>query len=204
MILLVEAKKKVETWLVLPRRLSNTEYDLSVRDLTGAGDPHDGGTSADPAGGEGFDNTGVAAGMTLTLLNKYLGAAQFVSDHLVLKTGGIAFAPFPVTSYNERKKLTEQAILDFYKNHTVRLGDYLESAWRYRFSRRSGTRGTSIETWAEWRSKLSAQYLELVSRTLDEAKTGTAYLKEIGLRWDSLPAPTNATRSRSRSASSSG
>ena len=67
--------------------------------------------------------------MTPTLLNKYLGAAQFVSDHLVLKTTGIAFAPFPVTSYNERKKLTEQAIIDFYRAHTCVFGDHLEAAW---------------------------------------------------------------------------
>jgi Protein of unknown function (DUF1592)/Protein of unknown function (DUF1588)/Protein of unknown function (DUF1587)/Protein of unknown function (DUF1585)/Protein of unknown function (DUF1595)/Cytochrome C oxidase, cbb3-type, subunit III len=190
-ILLVEAKKQAgDPGFVPPRRLSNTEYDLSVRDLTGVTIRATAEFPVDPAGGEGFDNTGEALGMTPTLLNKYLGAAQFVSDHLVLKTGGIAFAPFPVTSYNERKKLTEQAILDFYKSHTVRLADYLEAAWRYRH-RGDAERGMSLETWAE-RNKLSAQYLALVSRTLDGAKTGTAYLKQLGLKWEALPAPKNA------------
>lgn len=190
-ILLVEAKKHAgDPGFVPPRRLSNTEYDLSVRDLTGVPIRATAEFPVDPAGGEGFDNTGEALGMTPTLLNKYLGAAQFVSDHLVLKPGGIAFAPFPVTSYNERKKLTEQAILDFYRNHTVRIGDYLEAAWRYRH-RSAADRSISPEAWAE-RHGLSGKYLTLVSRTLDEAKTGAGYLKQLGQMWESLPAPKNA------------
>ena len=190
-ILLVEAKKKAsDPGFVPPRRLSNTEYDLSVRDLTGVTIHATKEFPVDPAGGEGFNNTGEALGMTPTLLNKYLGAAQFVSDHLVLKTHGIAFAPFPVTSYNERKKLTEQAILDFYKSHTVRIGDYIEAAWRYRH-RVDADRGATPEAWAE-RQKLSGTYLALVQKTLDEAKTGTGYLKQLGIKWESLPAPTNA------------
>ena len=49
---------------------------------------------------------------------------------MVLKTNGVTFAPFPVNSYNERKKLTEGAIIDFYQSHAVKLADYLEAAWR--------------------------------------------------------------------------
>jgi hypothetical protein len=192
-ILLVEAKKNAgDPGFVPPRRLSNTEYDLSVSDLTGVAIRATAEFPADPAGGEGFDNTGEALGMTPTLLNKYLGAAQFVSDHLVLKPGGITFAPFPVTSYNERKKLTEQAILDFYKAHAVRIDDYVEAAWRYRH-RAEADRGVSVEAWAE-QHKLSGTYLALVSRTLNEAKTGTRYLKQLGIRWEALPAPTTATQ----------
>ena len=132
-ILLVEARKNAgDPGSVLPRRLSITEYDLSIRDLTGVPIRATAEFPVDPAGGEGFNNTGEALGMTPNLLKKYLGAAQFVSEHLVLKPSGIEFAPFPVTSYNERKKLTEQAIIDFYRRHDVRIGDYLEAAWRYR------------------------------------------------------------------------
>ena len=120
-ILVVEAKKHAgDPGIVLPRRLSNTEYDLSIRDLTGVAMRATAEFPADPAGGEGFDNTGEALGMTPSLLNKYLGAAELVSSHLVLKPQGLAFAPFPVTSYNERKKLTEQAIIDFYRSRDVR------------------------------------------------------------------------------------
>jgi hypothetical protein len=105
----------------------------------------------DPAGGEGFNNTGEVLAMTPNLLNKYLGAAQLVSDHLVLKPNGITFAPFPVTSYAERTKLTEQAIIDFYRQREVRISDYLEAAWRYRH-REAVDRGVSLEEWAAART----------------------------------------------------
>ena len=125
-VLLVEARKNAgDPGIVLPRRLSTTEYDLSIRDITGVALRSTGDFPIDPAGGEGFNNTGEALGMTPNLLNKYLDASQFVSEHLVLKPNGITFAPFPVTSYNERKKLTEQAIIDFYRRHDVRIDAYL-------------------------------------------------------------------------------
>lgn len=191
-ILLVEAKKNAgDPGVVLPRRLSNTEYDLSIRDLTGVPIRATKEFPVDPAGGEGFNNTGEALGMTPSLLNKYLGAAQFVSEHLVLKPDGITFAPFPVTSYNERKKLTEQAIIDFYRRHDVRVGEYLEAAWRYRY-RGEADRRVSLDEWAQ-RHKLSGKYLTLVLKTLDEAKTSAGYMKQLGAKWHSLPSPTNPT-----------
>ena len=191
-ILLVEAKKNAgDPGVVLPRRLSNAELDLSIRDLTGMAIKATTEFPVDPAGGEGFDNTGKALAMTPNLLNKYLGAAQFISEHLVLKPNGIAFAPFPVTSYNEHKKLTEQAIIDFYRRHDVRIDEYLEAGWRFRY-RGEVDRGVSLDTWAERRT-LSGKYLALVSKTLDEAKNGVGYLKQLGAKWDALPAPTDST-----------
>jgi hypothetical protein len=190
-ILLVEARKNAgDPGVVLPRRLSTTEYDLSIRDLTGVAIRATAEFPVDPAAGEGFNNTGEALGMTPNLLNKYLGAAQFVSEHLVLMPNGIRFAPFPVTSYNERRKLTEQAIIDFYRKHEVRIGDYLEAAWRYRH-RGESERGVSLDAWAAGR-KLSGRYLALVAKTLDEARTGAGYLKQLGDRWEALAAPAKA------------
>lgn len=190
-ILLVEARKHAgDPGIVLPRRLSTTEYDLSIRDITGIAIRATAEFPVDPAGGEGFNNTGEALGMTPNLLNKYLGAAQFVSDHLVLKPDGITFAPFPVTSYNERKKLTEQAIIDFYRRYEVQIGAYLEAAWRYQH-RSADDRNLSLHAWAV-RYKLSGKYLALVVKTLDESKVGTGYLKELASRWNSIPAPANA------------
>jgi len=190
-ILLVEAKKHAgDPGVVLPRRLSNTEYDLSIRALTGVAIQATKEFPLDPAGGEGFNNTGEVLAMTPSLLNKYLGAAQLVSDHLVLKPNGITFAPFPVTSYAERTKLTEQAIIDFYRQRDVRISDYLEAAWRYRH-RAEVERAVSLEEWAA-RRKLSGKYLALVSKTLDEAKTGAGYLKQLGVLWDAIPAPAKA------------
>ncbi|MBI3822986.1 MAG: DUF1592 domain-containing protein [Planctomycetes bacterium] len=190
-ILLVEAKKHAgDPGVVLPRRLSNTEYDLSIRDLTGVTIHATKEFPIDPAGGEGFNNTGEVLAMTPSLLNKYLGAAQLVADHMVLKPSGITFAPFPVTSYAERTKLTEQAIIDFYRQREVRISDYLEAAWRYRH-RDEAERSISLEEWAV-RRKLSGKYLALVFKTLNEAKAGAGYLKQLGAMWDALPAPAKA------------
>jgi hypothetical protein len=189
-MLVVEANKNAgDPGGILPRRLSNTEYDLSIRDLTGVPIRATAEFPADPAGGEGFDNTGEALGMSPAQLNKYLAAAQTVSQHLVLKPGGFSFAPFPVTSYNERKKLAEQAAIDFYKKHEVKLGSYLEAAWRYRH-RKAEEEGTPLENWAAQRG-LSGKYLGLVAKTLDEASELSGPLKQLGLMWDALPSPSN-------------
>lgn len=210
-ILLEEAKRHAgDPGVVLPRRLSNTEYDLSIRDLTGVDIRPTRDFPADPAAGEGFDNTGEALGLSPNLLKKYLAAAQEVSDHMVLRPTGISFAPFPVTSYNEQKKLTEGAIIEFYQRHAVKLADYLEAAWRYRH-RGDAERDVDIATWAQRHPvgvpasagsqqpakagtpTLSGKYLALVSTTLNEASSGEGYLKQIGELWNAIPAPTDAT-----------
>jgi len=92
-----------------------------------------------------------------------------------------------VTSYAERTKLTEQAIIDFYRQREVRIIDYLEAAWRFRH-RDEAERAVSLEDWAA-RRKLSGKYLALVSKTLNEAKTGAGYLKQLGVLWEAIPAP---------------
>lgn len=190
-VLLEEAQKHAgDPGVILPRRLSNTEYDRSIRDLTGVDIRPTRDFPPDPAGGEGFDNTGEALGMSPSLLKKYLAAAQQVSEHLVLKTDGLAFAPFPVTSYNEQKKLTEQAIIDFYQSHAVRAPDYLHAAWRYRH-RGGADRELSIEAWAE-RGGLSPKYLGLVWETLSNASQGFGYLRQLGQLWEAVPAPTDS------------
>ena len=177
-ILLAEAKKHAgDPGLVLPRRLSNTEYDLSILHLTGVDILPTKDFPVDPAGGEGFDNTGEALAMSPNLLKKYLSAAQLVSDHLVLKTDGISFAPFPVASYNERKKLTEQAIINFYQSREVDTLEYLEAAWRYR-NRNDDQQNVTIGKWAESRG-LSAKYLAIVWKTLAEASSRSGFLLEV-------------------------
>ena len=58
-IMLKEATKHAgDPGVVLPRRLSNTEYNLAIRDLTGVDIKPTRDFPVDPAGGEGFDNTG--------------------------------------------------------------------------------------------------------------------------------------------------
>ncbi len=189
-ILIAEAKKQAgDPGVVLPRRLSNTEYDLSIRELTGVDIRPTKDFPADPAGGEGFDNTGEALGMSPNLLKKYLSAAQLVADHLVLKPDGISFAPYPVTSYNERKKLTEGAIIDFYESHAVDTLEYLEAAWRYRY-RADGQEAMTIQQWADT-SGLSPSYLAIVWNVFADVQNRSGFLDDLGQAWDAIPAPTD-------------
>ena len=196
-ILIKEARRNAgDPGVILPRRLSNTEYDLSIEHLTGVAIQPTRTFPVDPAGGEGFDNTGEALSMSPSLLKKYLGAAQQVASHMVLTTTGISFAPYPVTSYNERKKLTEQAIIDFYAHHKVDTLAYLTAAWRYRF-RGEQHRKTSVQEWAGSKG-LSAKYLALVWQTLSRAHQATGnqpfgILKQLGEVWLALPAPKSET-----------
>ncbi|MCA9059849.1 MAG: DUF1592 domain-containing protein [Planctomycetaceae bacterium] len=191
-ILLEEARRNAgDPGVILPRRLSNTEFNHAVRDLTGIDIRPTRDFPADPAGGEGFDNTGEALRMSPSLLKKYLTASQLVADHMVLKPDGMFFAPFPVTSYNERKKLTEQAIIDFYTSHDIRIPDYLDAAWRYRH-RSSGQSDMSPEQWA-FANRLSPSYFKLIWSTLGETNEAHGLSGELHRLWNAVPPPTDAT-----------
>ena len=81
---------------VLARRLSNAEYNNSIRDLTGVDIQPAREFPVDPANTEGFDNSGESLAMSPSLFNKYLQAARQVSEHLVLKPNGFDFASYPM------------------------------------------------------------------------------------------------------------
>ncbi len=202
-ILLTEAIKHAgDPGVVLPRRLSNTEYDTAISELTGIDIRPTKDFPPDPAGGEGFDNTGEALRTSPNLVKKYLAAAQGVADHLVLKPDGLCFAPFPVTSYNERKKLVEQAIIDFYESRSIDTLVYLDAAWRYRY-RSNDQQNLSIQQWADVLNRsdiqrfdrdaiggqVSSKYLALVWQTLNETPNQSGFLKELSERWNAVPAP---------------
>src|SRR5437899_198494 len=91
--------------VVLAHRLSNSEYNYTVRDLTGVDIQPAREFPVDPANPAGFDNSGESLSMSPALLNKYLQAAREVASHLVLKpTGAIAFAPHPMLVETDRDK----------------------------------------------------------------------------------------------------
>ena len=170
------------------RRLSHTEYDRSVRDLTGVDIRPTRDFPADPAAGEGFDNTGEALSIGPGLVRKYLSAAQYTADHLVLHTTGLRFAPFAVTSGNERRKLTENAVIDFYRRHDVQLEEYLVAAWRYR-NRPADDAALTAEDYAA-RHGLSGRYFATVTRFLTSLETVPGCPEDLRLTWSGLPAAT--------------
>src|SRR5271169_175053 len=90
--------------IVLARRLSNAEYDNTIRDLTG----QDLGVArqfpVDPANTAGFDNSGESLTMSPALLNKYLQAARDIADTAVMTADGIDFAPHAMLVETDREK----------------------------------------------------------------------------------------------------
>jgi hypothetical protein len=187
-VLISEARKQAgDPGIVLPRRLSNTEYDLSIRDLTGINihPTHD--FPPDPAAGEGFDNTGEALSMSPSLVKKYLSAAQRVADHLVLRTDGLSFAPFPVTSWNDRRTLAENAVIQFYQQHDITVPEYLTAAWRYHHRAPDLASRTPQEFAAS--AQLSQTWFPQLYHFLSGLNDHPSCPAELQQAWTSLPAP---------------
>ena len=116
---------------VLARRLSNAEFDYTIRDLTGVDIRPTREFPVDPANEAGFDNSGESLAMSPALLKKYLAAARLVADHLVLMPDGFGFAPHPAVTDTDRDKYCVRRIIDFYQRHEVDYADYFLAAWRF-------------------------------------------------------------------------
>ncbi|GAB5441152.1 MAG: DUF1592 domain-containing protein [Fuerstiella sp.] len=157
--------------LVLVRRLSNAEYNNTIRSLT----DHDLQPTAtfpvDPANEAGFDNSGESLAMSPALMNKYMEAARFVSQHLVLSPTGLAFAAHPVMTDTDRDKYCVRRIVNFYHQQPTQLKDYFFALWTARQAN-SGNRagiGSSIEFQRLARQhKLSAKYLRTIAELLEQ------------------------------------
>jgi Protein of unknown function (DUF1592)/Protein of unknown function (DUF1588)/Protein of unknown function (DUF1587)/Protein of unknown function (DUF1585)/Protein of unknown function (DUF1595) len=177
---------------VLVRRLSNAEYNNSIRDLTGVDIRPTREFPVDPANTAGFDNSGESLSMSPALLNKYLQAAREVGDRMVLTPGGFDFAPHPMLVETDREKYAIQRIVSFYERQPTDYADYFQAAWRFKHRSALGMPGATLAGIAA-ESKVSAKYLPMIWQTLEE--TPEAAEREVGpiaklqTMWRALPAP---------------
>ena len=118
------------------RRLSNAEYDYTIRDLTGVDLQPTREFPADGAAGEGFTNAAEAlTDISPALLTKYLNAAKDIADHAVLLPDGFRFSPSKT-----RRDWTDEgtaALRQFYSAHVTGDGQlpvqpYLAATVRHR------------------------------------------------------------------------
>src|SRR5262249_42889959 len=116
----------------LARRLSNSEYNYTIRDLTGVDIRPTREFPVDPANTEAFDNSGESLAMSPALLNKYLQAARAVADNMVLTPDGFDFAPHPMLVETDRDRYAIGRIVDFYLRQPTDFADYFQAAWRYK------------------------------------------------------------------------
>ena len=176
---------------VLARRLSNAEYNYSIRDLTGVDIRPTKTFPVDPANEAGFDNTGESLTMSPALLKKYLDAARQVVEHLVLTPDGITFAPHPVMTDTDRDKYCVKRIVRFYKQQPTELADYFLAAWEYRHRASTSdndepAKFPSADFAREHR--VSAKYLTTVWTLLGDQEDDVGPILMLRKMWNALPA----------------
>jgi hypothetical protein len=178
--------------IVLARRLSNAEYDNTIRDLTG----QDMGIArqfpVDPANTAGFDNSGETLTMSPALLSKYLQGARQIADHMVLKPDGIDFAPHLMQVESDRDKYAIQRIIAFYQAQPTDFSAYFQAAWRYRYRVQLGQPAATLASTAA-DQKVSAKYLTMVWGILHD-KDAVGPVAKLQAMWNALPASSSANR----------
>ena len=174
---------------VLLRRLSNVEYDNTIRDLTGIDLKPTREFPADGAAGEGFTNVGDALVMSPALLEKYMEAAKGIATHLVMLPDGTKFS-----------KNNSQA------DWTNELLDEIRRIYRLRTDPEGHTRvllqGLEWDTNAGGRIPIS-QYLNATILLRESGKSDSKAIAEIAAKeklsakyieilWEQLTQPTDS------------
>jgi hypothetical protein len=184
-----EIKKSAgDPGLVLARRLSNAEYNYTVRDLTGQDIQPTREFPVDPANPAGFDNSGESLTMSSGLLNKYLQAARAVADHMFLTPDGFEFAPHPMLAETDRDKYPIQRIVKFYARQPTDYADYFQAAWRYKYRAAMGKPDATLASIAA-DSKISAKYLPMVWQILEDKEPAVGPVAKLQGMWRALPVP---------------
>ena len=174
---------------VLVRRLNHSEYNRTIRDLTGFDLQPTATFPIDPANPAGFDNTGESLTMSPALLNKYLTAARFVADHMVLTPDSIAFAPHRVVTDTDRDKYCVKRIVSFYESLTTDYSSYLFAAWKWKLlleNEQDSEGHRSIESFA-LEEGLSTKYLATIWNLLHQKTINGGPIHFIQLSWRELP-----------------
>jgi Protein of unknown function (DUF1592)/Protein of unknown function (DUF1588)/Protein of unknown function (DUF1587)/Protein of unknown function (DUF1585)/Protein of unknown function (DUF1595)/Planctomycete cytochrome C len=170
---------------VLARRLSNAEFDYTIRDLTGVDIKPTREFPVDPANEAGFDTSGESLTMSPALLKKYLEAARKVSDHLILKPDGFDFAPEPAVTDTDRDKYCVRRIIAFYDRHRVDYADYFLAAWKHRHRPDASLALMARE------AGLSARYLETIWSVLNEIQPEGGPIADLQALWQKMPEDPN-------------
>ena len=187
----VALKDAGDPGIVLARRLSNSEYNYTIRDLTGFDMQVTREFPVDPSNTAGFDNSGESLAMSPELLDKYFAAARDVADHMYLKQKGFAFAARSMLSEADRDQFCEHQIVDFYFSQDTDYAHYFQAAWQFK-NRAALGRPNATLTDIATDAKVSAKYLPTVWDLLEEAKDEVGPVAKLQVMWRKLPAPDKA------------
>jgi hypothetical protein len=165
------------------RRLSNAEYDATIRDLTGVDLRPTREFPADGAAGEGFTNAAEAlTEVSPALLTKYLNAARDLADHAVLMPEGFRFS-----AGKTRRDWSDEGVAKLRAFYTrfapadglLAIQPYLTATIRYRDALQTGKK--TLEEVAI-REKLHGKYLGILWKVLND-KSPSYPLDEIRAHW---------------------
>jgi hypothetical protein len=166
------------------RRLSVAEWNNTIRDLVGHDIRPARDFPVDPANEAGFDNSAESLTISPALVQKYLNAARFVADHMLLTPDGIRFAPYPVSTETDRDRYCVQRIVDFYERQPTNLTAYLVAASSW--SRGSNDHTDEALISFSEKAAISPKYLNTLLTALHDPEVQYGPLKEVQIRWQSL------------------
>ncbi|MEC5125607.1 DUF1592 domain-containing protein [Verrucomicrobiales bacterium BCK34] len=184
---------------VTVRRLTNVEYDNTIRDITGIDFGLSDKFQPDGGGGEGFSNVGDVLFVNPQQLDSYLSAARYLTDRASILPGrGVNFRKERVglRSPMQFKAEAEQSLYIWYqkmaaphlpKDDEDRRGDeYMLAAWKYKHREKTGA--GSLDQLAK-EAGLSAAFLNNWWELLNIKTTKSRFLDMIVGPWNQLPGP---------------
>ncbi len=168
-------------------RLSNAQYNNTIRDLTGIDLQPTRDFPDDGAAGEGFTNAAEVLTMSPALMGKYMKAAKEIAEHAVLLPDGFRFS----ASATQRDRTDESvaALRAFYRQFTYEgslpLKPYIAALAERRSDLDSGK--VTIEQLAT-EKQLSAKYLGVLWATLNDSKPSFP-LDRVRAYWNDASGP---------------
>jgi hypothetical protein len=181
------------------RRLTNFEYDNTIRDLTGQDYRLSKEFQPDGGGGEGFSNIGDVLFVSPQQLDKYLKAARTLADHATILPGtGVQFHPqrIGLRGAKQIKDQSQQALYVWYQKAATPLlpkdgedfreDDYMLACWKWKHKDLTGAQSLAqLATDA----KLILPFLENWWTMLHNTKLESRYLDLTRTPWHNLPPP---------------
>jgi hypothetical protein len=172
---------------VIVRRLSNPEYNYTIRDLTGLDLQPTRDFPADGAAGEGFTNSGDGLVMSPVLLGKYWNAGKEIASHAVLTPDGFRFSPALTRADQSLELITKLRTLYHQYNQAnggndsgrLEFAGYLAATIAHRDKVLSGA--MTVDQLAET-AHLNPKYLHVMWQTLTEGEASLP-LSSIRAAW---------------------
>jgi len=199
--LLAEAKSG-DPGPVTMRRLTNAEYDYTLRDLTGRDYGLAKEFQTDGGGGEGFTNTGDVLFMSPAAIDKYFAAARKLADHATIMPGtGVVFHPnrIGLRGPEQVKAQAQQGLYVWYQQKAaphlpkdfdpMGEGDYLLACWKHKHAK------TPLDQLAK-DMKLSIHFLGNWWNLVNSVEPKSRFLDLTRVAWRELPADEKAAHER--------